>query len=189
MYVKDLSKLGRKLEDIILLDNSPNSYYYQPENGLPISNWYDDTADRELFNYYEILEALAFVSDVRDHLPKLKYDEQYDYSQATHVINKIYSSAKPKPTQKSILTSFYIIEQEDGMYRSGQNFNSSEETKTAKRSIRDFKNALITATPSQNSQKDYKVYTTAYERSPIQTNKSKNLVISSCYFSSVSTDK
>jgi TFIIF-interacting CTD phosphatase-like protein len=26
LHVKDLSKLGRKMESIILLDNSPNSY-------------------------------------------------------------------------------------------------------------------------------------------------------------------
>jgi carboxy-terminal domain RNA polymerase II polypeptide A small phosphatase len=106
MYVKDLSKLGRRLEDIILLDNSPNSYYYQPENGLPITNWYDNLADRELFNYYEILEALAFVPDVRDYLLSLKSDEQYDYIKAKDVISKIYSNAKTKPSQKSKL---YIV--------------------------------------------------------------------------------
>lgn len=101
MYVKDLSKLGRRLEDVILLDNSPNSYYYQPENGLPITNWYDNPSDRELFNYYEILEALAFVPDVRDHLLSLKSDENFDYTKAREVISKIYSNAKAKPTYKS----------------------------------------------------------------------------------------
>ena len=72
MYVKDMSKLGRKLEDIILLDNSPNSYYYQPDNGLPILNWYDSPIDRELSNYYEFLEAIAFVPDVREYIKRVK---------------------------------------------------------------------------------------------------------------------
>jgi RNA polymerase II subunit A small phosphatase-like protein len=26
--VKDLSRLGRKMEDVIIIDNSPNSYHY-----------------------------------------------------------------------------------------------------------------------------------------------------------------
>jgi len=40
--VKDLSKLGRRLEDVIIIDNSPNSYYYQPENSLPSKTWIKD---------------------------------------------------------------------------------------------------------------------------------------------------
>ena len=42
MYVKDMARMGRKLKDVILLDNSPISYIFQPENGMPIKNWYDD---------------------------------------------------------------------------------------------------------------------------------------------------
>jgi len=40
--VKDLSRLGRKLENIIIVDNSPNSYFFQPENALPSLNWIKD---------------------------------------------------------------------------------------------------------------------------------------------------
>ena len=38
-YVKDLSKLGRPLKDVILIDNSPLCYMLQRENGLPIKTW------------------------------------------------------------------------------------------------------------------------------------------------------
>lgn len=93
MYIKDMSKIGRKIEDIILLDNSPNSYYYQPENGLPISNWYDSPTDRELFNYIEILEALAFVPDVRKHLPQLVDRDQLDYQKMRQVLKEIYNQS------------------------------------------------------------------------------------------------
>ena len=64
-FVKDLSKLGRDLENVILLDNSPNSYILQKENGLSISSWYDDQTDKELYKYAEILQLLANAKDVR----------------------------------------------------------------------------------------------------------------------------
>jgi len=38
-YVKDLSFLGRNLCDTIIVDNSPHSYVFQPENALPISTF------------------------------------------------------------------------------------------------------------------------------------------------------
>jgi len=37
-YVKDLSQLGRKLEHTIIIDNSPFSYMFQPDNAIPISS-------------------------------------------------------------------------------------------------------------------------------------------------------
>ena len=69
MYVKDMARMGRKLKDVILLDNSPISYIFQPENGMPIKNWYDDRSDRELELYCDILEMLSKVSDVWHFLP------------------------------------------------------------------------------------------------------------------------
>ena len=45
-YVKDLLCLGRPLQDSIIVDNSPHSYVFQPDNALPIGNFIDDPADR-----------------------------------------------------------------------------------------------------------------------------------------------
>lgn len=34
-YVKDLNKLGRDLQKIVIVDNSPASYIFHPENAVP----------------------------------------------------------------------------------------------------------------------------------------------------------
>lgn len=46
LHVKDLCKLGRRMDSVILLDNSPNSYILNKQNALPIKTWYDDKNDR-----------------------------------------------------------------------------------------------------------------------------------------------
>jgi RNA polymerase II subunit A small phosphatase-like protein len=44
---QDLLCLGRPLADSIIVDNSPHSYVFQPENALPIGTFIDDPNDRE----------------------------------------------------------------------------------------------------------------------------------------------
>jgi len=41
-YVKDMALLGRDLKDVIIIDNSPTSYLFQPENAFATKSWYDD---------------------------------------------------------------------------------------------------------------------------------------------------
>ncbi|EFN57793.1 hypothetical protein CHLNCDRAFT_34758 [Chlorella variabilis] len=45
-YVKDLQCLGRDLGQTIIVDNSPHSYMFQPENALPIGTFIDDMQDQ-----------------------------------------------------------------------------------------------------------------------------------------------
>ena len=42
VYYKDLRKLNRDMSNIIIVDNNPDAYAFQPENALPILSWYDD---------------------------------------------------------------------------------------------------------------------------------------------------
>lgn len=65
MYVKDLSTVGRDLKDVLIIDNSPTAYLFQPDNALPIISWYDDESDRCLFDYQPFLIELSKVRDVR----------------------------------------------------------------------------------------------------------------------------
>mmetsp|Transcript_36448 Transcript_36448/g.100388 ORF Transcript_36448/g.100388 Transcript_36448/m.100388 type:complete len:327 (+) Transcript_36448:136-1116(+) len=63
-YVKDLSRLGRNLKDLIIIDNSPTCYALQPDNAIPIKTWRDDVSDRELVDLIPILQSLAKVDNI-----------------------------------------------------------------------------------------------------------------------------
>lgn len=56
-YVKDLTKLGRKMSEVMIVDNSPQSYRFQPTNAIPITSWFDDKQDRELFDIIPCLST------------------------------------------------------------------------------------------------------------------------------------
>ncbi|CAH1249509.1 carboxy-terminal domain RNA polymerase II polypeptide A small phosphatase 1-like isoform X2 [Branchiostoma lanceolatum] len=63
-YVKDLSRLGRDLCKVIIVDNSPASYIFHPDNAVPVASWFDDMSDTELLDLIPFLEGLAKVDDV-----------------------------------------------------------------------------------------------------------------------------
>lgn len=64
-YVKDLAELNRNMNEILIIDNSSTAYLFQPDNALPISSWYEDLNDCELYNYVPFLIELSKVHDVR----------------------------------------------------------------------------------------------------------------------------
>jgi hypothetical protein len=70
-YVKDMSELNRELKDVLIIDNSPTAYLFQPDNALPIISWYDDKSDRQLYDYMPFLAQLSKVHDVRPILHQL----------------------------------------------------------------------------------------------------------------------
>lgn len=67
-YVKDLSLLGRSLDQIAIVDNSPVAYLFQPRNAIPIVSWFDDPNDTELLKLLPMLENLARAPTVYDVL-------------------------------------------------------------------------------------------------------------------------
>ncbi|VDD97244.1 unnamed protein product [Enterobius vermicularis] len=58
-YVKDLTRLGRDLRKIIIVDNSPASYAFHPDNAIAVPSWFDDMNDEELLAIIPLLERLA----------------------------------------------------------------------------------------------------------------------------------
>ncbi|KAG6930221.1 CTD small phosphatase 1 [Chelydra serpentina] len=63
-YVKDLSRLGRDLSRLIIVDNSPASYIFHPDNAVPVASWFDNMADTELLDLLPFFERLSKVDDV-----------------------------------------------------------------------------------------------------------------------------
>ena len=68
--VKDLSKLGRDLSKIIIVDNIPQNFRFQKENGVFIKAfWGEDKMDNALYYLGDILEKIAKdFEDVRQGL-------------------------------------------------------------------------------------------------------------------------
>ncbi|CAB1315161.1 unnamed protein product [Coregonus sp. 'balchen'] len=71
-YVKDLSRLGRQLNKTLILDNSPASYIFHPENAVPVVSWFDDLEDTELLSLLPVFEELSEADDIYAKLQQLR---------------------------------------------------------------------------------------------------------------------
>lgn len=65
-YVKDLSLLNRDIKQTIIVDNSPMSYKFHPENAIDCSSFIDDPADIEMWQIADFLIDIKDCEDVRD---------------------------------------------------------------------------------------------------------------------------
>ena len=77
-FVKDLTRIGRPLDKIIIIDDMPQNFKLQKENGIVIRPFYgEDNFDNVLYNLIPILKNIANEGgDVRKGLIKYK-DEIY----------------------------------------------------------------------------------------------------------------
>ena len=75
-FVKDLSRLGRDMSRIIIVDNMEQNYKLQPNNGITIRPfWGKDTNDLALFDLLHILRKIAQQNmDVTDGIREFKED-------------------------------------------------------------------------------------------------------------------
>ena len=87
-FVKDISRIGRTLDSIIIVDNMPQNFRLQKENGIFIKPfWGDDALDTALLSLADILEKIYMqFNDVRKGIYYFK-DE---------IINKITSNFSKK---------------------------------------------------------------------------------------------
>lgn len=67
-YIKDLSRLGRPLSDVILVDDIPYSYKLQPRNGVHIPPYTGEDNDDALLELMEFLRRLPKGESLCDHI-------------------------------------------------------------------------------------------------------------------------
>ena len=74
-FIKDLSKLERDLSKVLIIDNKPQSYGLQKDNGIFIKSFHgDDKFDNALIYLIPILKKIASnpTNDVRKEIKKMK---------------------------------------------------------------------------------------------------------------------
>ena len=98
-YIKELKKLNRNMQDVIIVDNSPVAFAFDINNGLPIKSWYNDIDDNELEKILPILLFLAKTKDVRKYIKKFVKFGRINYDEANKIIN---NHKKIKEKQKSL---------------------------------------------------------------------------------------
>ena len=89
-FTKDLKKLDRDMNYLIIIDNNPKSYILNKENGVPIKTWVEDVNDREL---YKLIPYLLFlgsenVKDVRPFLKQVNSGNSLNYDKFDKIIMK-----------------------------------------------------------------------------------------------------
>ena len=56
-FIKDLSKLGRDLNKVIIVDNVAENFQLQPDNGIFIKSWFEDMSDTALEELAPLLKG------------------------------------------------------------------------------------------------------------------------------------
>jgi len=100
-YVKDMGRMGRPLKSVMIMDNSPHSYSFNPENAIPCESWFDDYQDRELLDFIPVLQGIAdsSVDNVIDELARLKINgvqrllESMESSDSGSTSNEVYTES------------------------------------------------------------------------------------------------
>ena len=149
-FVKDLTKLGRDLKDIIIVDNSPVAYALNQYNGFPIKSWFDDKNDNELLKSIPVLEFLSYVPDVRDYIKKIVKNNQIQFDKVSKVIKDYNQMLKKNKISEEInfLFGSFI---NDNNNNNNNNYNLSSKNFLRKsKSTKNNNNNKIVITSKKN---------------------------------------
>lgn len=72
-YLKDLRKVGRDLARTVIVDNLPENFMLQRDNGIAIKSWFNDNQlDTEIIKLQTVLNCLVTMDDVREGVRSIK---------------------------------------------------------------------------------------------------------------------
>ena len=72
-YLKDLKKLHRDLSKCVIVDNLPENFALQKDNGIGIKSWFNDNGqDCEILKLQQVLFNLMTLDDVREGIRKIR---------------------------------------------------------------------------------------------------------------------
>ena len=123
-YIKDLSLLKLKLNDVIILDNNPISYKYNRNNGIPIKTWHYNKDDKELLKIIPLFDYLSKVDDVRKYIPLIIQNDEINFKKISSLINPSNRNKKSNNINKNYRHNSYNIRLNKKI-----NYNIDEEMK------------------------------------------------------------
>ncbi|KAF8030918.1 hypothetical protein BT93_D0189 [Corymbia citriodora subsp. variegata] len=74
-FVKDLSKMGRDLKRVVIVDDNPNAYVFQPENAIPVIPFVNDLGDVQLGKLARFFEGTDGFDDMREAVKQYRAEE------------------------------------------------------------------------------------------------------------------
>eukprot|EP01016_Furgasonia_blochmanni_P038303 TRINITY_DN4610_c0_g2_i4.p1 TRINITY_DN4610_c0_g2~~TRINITY_DN4610_c0_g2_i4.p1 ORF type:complete len:396 (-),score=77.28 TRINITY_DN4610_c0_g2_i4:356-1453(-) len=163
IYVKDLDRLGRDLKDVIIIDNSPNSFKLHQGNAIRVENFIDDREDRELLEMLPFVEFLAEMHDVRfveEWQKRYRLDISFDYPSQSAQGNQMVKRLARKTRQNSrteLMLNFFSAPTSN---RGSQDFKNNNEslTPTNSEKIRFIGGSNLTSSSTSNSIKPVPVF-------------------------------
>ena len=163
-YIKDLNKLGRDLKDVIIVDNSPLSYSFNKENGIPILTWFSDKNDKELDYLLPILEFLSGVNDVRNYIKDIVINDMINYVNAINIIQNYAEMNKSKQCQKyidAIIANLNKYEEQENV-KNENSINNNEIKDNTNTNNNQNSNGYINITISNNEINNYLYFSPIY---------------------------
>ena len=163
-YIKDLNKLGRDLKDVIIVDNSPLSYSFNKENGIPILTWFSDKNDKELDYLLPILEFLSGVNDVRNYIKDIVINDMINYVNAISIIQNYAEMNKSKQCQKyidEIIANLNKYEEQENV-KNENSINNNEIKDNTNTNNNQNSNGYINITISNNEINNYLYFSPIY---------------------------
>ncbi|KAJ4703717.1 CTD small phosphatase-like protein [Melia azedarach] len=78
-FVKDLSEMGRDLNKVVIVDDNPNAYVFQPKNAIPVKPFTGDASDTELRKLVKFFEACEDYVDMREAVKAIGPSNSNEY--------------------------------------------------------------------------------------------------------------